>query len=350
MFKRIIIASETSPYALNVVQCLQGMRKLGAEECLLLQGMLPQNRTVASPSAVTSEENLRQQQEILTKQGYKVETRTVTGNFGKEVNRIAAEEDFSLIVVGIPEFAMKGEGYYSAVAQEAIHRSGKPALLVRISDTPDVVPDCTAEGYSIINHILFPTDFSENAGMAFEYVKKMAAGGARKVTLAHVQDQVRISSSLAYQDESFNILNNPEVTAESEIVPPESVGKSDVLNAPKVTAESVILPPDTGGKSSDVLNAPKAAAELERFNTIDTGRLEGMKKELQDAGAAEVDISLLYGSPSVTILRMISEQKIPLVVMGSQGRGFVKELFLGSVSNNIVRHATASVLLIPAKR
>jgi nucleotide-binding universal stress UspA family protein len=349
MFKRIIIASETSPYALNVVQCLQGMRKLGAEECLLLQGMLPQNRTVASPSAVTLEENLRQQQEILTKQGYKVETRTVTGNFGKEVNRIATEEDFSLIVAGIPEFTMKGEGYYGAIAQEAIHHSGKPVLLVRISDTPGVVPDCTAEGYSIINHILFPTDFSENAGAAFDYVKKMVAGGARKVTLAHVQDQVRISSSLAYHDESFNILNNPEVTAESKIVPPEIVGKSDVLNVPKVTAESVIMPPETVGKS-DVLNVPKATAEFERFNTIDTGRLEGMKKELQDAGATEVDISLLYGSPAVTILKMISEQKIPLVVMGSQGRGFVKELFLGSVSNNIVRHATASVLLIPAKR
>ena len=349
MFKRIIIASETSPYSLNVIQCLQGMRKLGAEECLLLHGMLPQNRTVATPSPVTLEENLRQQQEILAKQGYKVETRKVTGNIGKEVNRIAIEEDFSLIVAGIPEFAMKGEGYYGAIAQEAIHRSGKPVLLVRISDKPDVVPDCTAEGYSIINHILFPTDFSENAGVAFEYVKKMAAGGARKVTLAHVQDQVRISSSLAYLDESFNILNNPEVTAESEIVPPEIVGKSDVLNAPKVTAESVIMPPDSVAKF-DVLNIPKVAAEFERFNTIDTGRLEGMKKELQDAGAAEVDISLSYGSPSVKILKIISEQKIFLVVMGSQGRGFVKELFLGSVSNNIVRHAKASVLLIPAKR
>jgi len=65
---------------------------------------------------------------------------------------------------------------------------------------------------------------------------------------------------------------------------------------------------------------------------------------------AEVDISLSYGSPSVKILKIISEQKIFLVVMGSQGRGFVKELFLGSVSNNIVRHAKASVLLIPAKR
>jgi len=36
--------------------------------------------------------------------------------------------------------------------------------------------------------------------------------------------------------------------------------------------------------------------------------------------------------------------------MGSQGRGFIKEVFLGSVSNNVARHSAASVLLIPAVR
>jgi len=37
-------------------------------------------------------------------------------------------------------------------------------------------------------------------------------------------------------------------------------------------------------------------------------------------------------------------------VMGSQGRGFVSESFLGSVSHQVARRSPAPVLLIPAKR
>lgn len=75
-----------------------------------------------------------------------------------------------------------------------------------------------------------------------------------------------------------------------------------------------------------------------------------MKKLLQEKGNAEIDTFLSYGSPAVEILKLIRERNIQLVVMGSQRRGLVKELFLGSVSNNVARHSAASVLLFPAKR
>jgi len=63
-----------------------------------------------------------------------------------------------------------------------------------------------------------------------------------------------------------------------------------------------------------------------------------------------VETILSYGSPSVEILNTVHERNTQLIVMGSQGRGFVKEFFLGSVSHNIARHSAASVLLIPANR
>jgi nucleotide-binding universal stress UspA family protein len=311
MFKRIIIASETSPDSLNVLTCLQGLRKLGAEECLLLQCMLPQNQSVALLSAVILEENLRQQQEMLVEQGFRVETRKVTGNIGKEVNRIAVEEDFSVIVAGIPEFTMMGEVFYGGIAHEVIQHARKPVLLIRITESPDEALSCAAGDYSLFGHVLFPTDFSENAGIAFEYVKKMVADGARKVTLAHVQDQVRLNPHLAYRLEKYNVIDTPKEVTEAKTI---------------------------------------AAQRLEKYNLIDNKRLEDMKKVLQENGDAEVDICILYGSPAAEILKKVRELKIPIVVMGSQGRGFVKELFLGSVSNNIARHSSASVLLIPAKR
>ena len=46
-------------------------------------------------------------------------------------------------------------------------------------------------------HILFPTDFSENAQRAFTYLQQMVGDRAKKVTLLHVQDKTRIEPHLA---------------------------------------------------------------------------------------------------------------------------------------------------------
>jgi nucleotide-binding universal stress UspA family protein len=89
---------------------------------------------------------------------------------------------------------------------------------------------------------------------------------------------------------------------------------------------------------------------LDEFNKIDRERLEKMKAILKKKGKARIDIELVYGAPFTEIIRLIREQNVNLVVMGSQGRGFIKELFLGSVSHNVARNSEASVLLIPAKR
>ncbi|WP_372963006.1 universal stress protein [Mesotoga sp.] len=49
-------------------------------------------------------------------------------------------------------------------------------------------------------------------------------------------------------------------------------------------------------------------------------------------------------------MRLVEDLEVNLVVMGSQGRGYVKEFFLGSVSQNIARLCPSSVLLIPTRR
>ena len=96
--------------------------------------------------------------------------------------------------------------------------------------------------------------------------------------------------------------------------------------------------------------SPHLDEKVEEFNRIDSARLEGMKKLLQERGEIEVDVLVKYGSPAVEIIKTVEEQVIQLVVMGSQGRGYVKEFFLGSVSGNVARKALSSVLLIPTKR
>ncbi|MCH8476043.1 MAG: universal stress protein [Opitutales bacterium] len=50
------------------------------------------------------------------------------------------------------------------------------------------------------------------------------------------------------------------------------------------------------------------------------------------------------------ITRLVEEHKSQLVVMGTQGRSFSGELFLGSVSHHVARASSAPVLLVPMVR
>jgi nucleotide-binding universal stress UspA family protein len=89
---------------------------------------------------------------------------------------------------------------------------------------------------------------------------------------------------------------------------------------------------------------------LEEFNQIDSERLERMRQKLMQCGAASVEFEIPYGSPTALILNWARNGLFSLVMMGSQGRGFFEEVFLGSVSHSVARLAPLPVLFIPALR
>lgn len=149
-------------------------------------------------------------------------------------------------------------------------------------------PQCEAICAGMLDHVLFPTDFSDNADHAFATVTEVAAHGAKRVTLLHVQDNARIGTHLKER--------------------------------------------------------------LAEFDEIDGGRLSRLETELTRRGLANVKGSIACGSPLTGILKKSTEDGVSLVVMGSQGRGYVRELFLGSVSHNVARHAQVPVLLVPLPR
>jgi nucleotide-binding universal stress UspA family protein len=149
--------------------------------------------------------------------------------------------------------------------------------------------DCQREcPLASLGRVLFPTDFSENAEHAFQAVGKLIAGGVKSVVLMHVQDRAKIDRHLQER--------------------------------------------------------------LDEFNAVDGERLERMKAQLASQGAEDVQVELPYGLPVEEILRRTRQGDISLAVMGSQGRGFIREIFLGSVSHNVARHAPLPTLLIPALR
>jgi nucleotide-binding universal stress UspA family protein len=139
--------------------------------------------------------------------------------------------------------------------------------------------------------ILYPTDFSDVAIKALEYVKKLKSSGTREVIVLHVSDD-RGSESVAriLGEDQFNKLKRSKLE------------------------------------------------ETER-------KLKGVEKELVDTGL-KVKLRIETGMPVREILRIEDEEKVSVTVIGSHGRSNLEEIFLGSVSEKVIRKSKNPVFVI----
>ncbi len=58
---------------------------------------------------------------------------------------------------------------------------------------------------------------------------------------------------------------------------------------------------------------------------------------------------LVQGATAAAILKQAEQLGVDLIIVGSHGRGPVKQLFVGSTSDGIVRQATVPVLVVPPR-
>lgn len=170
-----------------------------------------------------------------------------------------------------------------ATASETLHHMKYPVLLMAFDKEEERNMQLLHK--SLNGHVLFSTDFSDFSENAFQYLKKNLSP-IPQLTLMHIQDVARISKHLE--------------------------------------------------------------EKLEEFNQIDTARLERMKEEFSHVHPeTKIRIALDYGHPKQLIPRFIKNNQVTLTVMGSQGRGYIGEFFLGSVSLRVARHADSNLLIIP---
>jgi len=55
---------------------------------------------------------------------------------------------------------------------------------------------------------------------------------------------------------------------------------------------------------------------------------------------------ILFGHEAKRIIDFAQKQRFDLIVMGARGRGMMKQMFLGSVSNTVVHNSNVPVLII----
>ena len=137
-------------------------------------------------------------------------------------------------------------------------------------------------------NILFPTDFSDNAKAAFETLTSLVSNYNSTVTLYHVQNKDTIPRDLDYK--------------------------------------------------------------IEEFNRIDTDRLNKLRGSLLKAGAKYVKVKVETGYAKQAITDEINGGNYNLVVMGTQGRGWIEEIFLGDVAHAVIRKSNTSLFLVPFRK
>jgi nucleotide-binding universal stress UspA family protein len=90
-----------------------------------------------------------------------------------------------------------------------------------------------------------------------------------------------------------------------------------------------------------------------KYRVSDDSRFQWVKEELNkikdelDVKDCDISTHVHFGSPVYNILEVSREFNASLILMGTHGKSFLHEMTLGSVSEEVIRKATISLLIIP---
>jgi len=142
----------------------------------------------------------------------------------------------------------------------------------------------------VFEKILYPTDFSDVSKKALNYLAQLKAAGTKEIVVLHVIDEKGIDAISRYA---------------------------------------------SGGAEPMIREITKEARE------------EGTKieKKLMQIGL-NVKIRIETGVPLKEILKVEEEENVSAIVIGSHGKTNLEEMFLGSVSEKVIRLSKKPILVI----
>jgi len=287
MFKTIVLATDLSPAWNEVIACAGEFKALGASE-IILTHVITVLFLGGLEGSIRAQAlpKLEAQKAKLEAQGFTVRIETPTGLPAQSLNEVARCSGADLIMVGSHGKSVWREAVLGCVTCAVVHHTRYPTLLLNVALKKGMeTGTCRLQATQLLRHVLFPTDFSGIAARASDYVEHLAPKGLSQVTVLSALD-----------------------------VP--------------------------GGEAY-----PPGFQEMAAANARTS--LQAAAERLRQAGVAQVHSHFDPGHPLPAILRVLESQDVSLIVMGTQGKGFIQELFLGSVAHNVSRLAPCPVLLIP---
>jgi len=138
--------------------------------------------------------------------------------------------------------------------------------------------------------ILYPTDFSDVAKKALNYIMQLKEGGAKDVLIFHVIDERGVEAVVHY--------------APGRTVAVEKKMREDAMQ-----------------------------------------EIRSIEKQLKERGF-KVESRVTVGIPLREILNIEEKEDISVIVLGSHGKSNLEEMFLGSVSEKVIRKCKRPILVI----
>jgi nucleotide-binding universal stress UspA family protein len=144
------------------------------------------------------------------------------------------------------------------------------------------------------------------------------------------------------------VRNDPEAALEvrASSLPDTLIHPTDFSDVAERAFPSVLAMVEAGVKRVVLLHVYPVGNDEARSDA--RARLSVLAERVRDAGCPQVDVEVRGGTPAEEILAVGGRNASDLVVMGTQGKGVLPALVVGSESRNVVRHAAAGVLLVPA--
>jgi nucleotide-binding universal stress UspA family protein len=291
--KKAILATDLSKASDLLMECQHQFRALGIEEIILFHvPTISFNYMEYSGYSmrVHIESRMIAMSNKLREAGFRSDFVFREGLPSQEIVDFAGEHPGALVILG-----SKGQGFFKrnligSTTLRVIQQSVNPVLMIRIkslgeNEHGEVV--CGLENREIARHGLLLTDFSANASQAMEYAGEHLAARLQQITLMHVQDRVVM-------------------------------------------------------KHHD----PKT---IERFNEIDSARMQELTVHLRRQTQAPVRCVLVGGAVVPEIMREVKQHDISLIVSGTHGKGYFSDMVLGSTVFAIIQLVESNCLIVPGR-
>jgi len=190
MFEKVVMATDFSPGAEKLFNCLGELKTLGTEEIILTWVM--EISSAGGPTGKIKdlhEQKLEEKAKEVEAMGFKVICEAPVGFPASEINQVAEDHKASLIVIGSRGKNRIREFFLGSTVARMIRQAKTPTLIERIELVEKMgEKDCQLVCERKFESILLPTDFSESAETAEKMVGQLAKY-ANKIVLASVVDE-----------------------------------------------------------------------------------------------------------------------------------------------------------------
>lgn len=309
MIRHAVLGTDFSKAIFEIIDKSDFLKTLGIEKISLIHVLNLRDVIMVEKFTLEGlEKKLETQKELLIRKGFEVSAELIYGIPYIELEKKRKAFGAGITIVGSHGRTSSSSTIGGTIA-DVLQNLKAPVLVIPLkkkeTDTDEFPgrnlyqyeyimqqlekhePDWDLKCTNLTDHVLVATDFSDFSESAFQLIKIQSIK-IPKLTLLHIQDEVKIGDHLKHK--------------------------------------------------------------LDEFNQIDEARLNRIKTSLNTSHPeTKVEIKIIYGRPTEQILNYVKENNVTLTVMGSQGRGFFAEIFIGSVSHQVARKSNSNVLIVPLK-